>query len=201
MELVRQVRSLGEVDTPELEIAAREIALERERRLSVQAAITALLREVGAGRVTAYGRLDRNGPPSMHVAVPVELFMDSTVTITTHDRIQQDARLGNGGINGGAGYYDVQFKTAEVLAIWPKRVQPSGTAEQGAEPPNTRPPPFDYRGSDSELVEEMKRLIDTGAATGPMNAARAVAGRAAGKGSEESKVKRLLARWKRLHSE
>jgi hypothetical protein len=51
---------------------------------------------------------------------------------------------------------------------------------------------FDYRTEDAPLIAEMKRLLETGAARGVMNAAQAVSARAVGKGSDESKVKRLV---------
>ena len=49
-----------------------------------------------------------------------------------------------------------------------------------------------YREKDLPLVAEMKRLIDSGNASGIDNAARAVCERAVGKGNPESKRKRLI---------
>jgi hypothetical protein len=48
-----------------------------------------------------------------------------------------------------------------------------------------------YREDDLPLVEEMERLIASGRARGPEDAARAVVARAVGSGTDESKIKRL----------
>ena len=57
---------------------------------------------------------------------------------------------------------------------------------------------LDFTVSDAPLVAEMQVLIDSGTATGPMNAARAVVDRAKGKGDPDSKVKRLLRHFQRV---
>lgn len=53
----------------------------------------------------------------------------------------------------------------------------------------------DYTVADTLLVSEMRALINAGKARGPMDAARAVADRATGTGSPDSKAKRLLRRY------
>ncbi len=117
-ELVRQVKQLVPLDTPELQIVARELAVERERRLKLAQATKLLLAEVGKETIVPYGRLDKWGAHEPHVRIPLEVFMDDTVTITLRDRVQQNPHICNGGINGGPGYRDVRFKTSDVLAIW-----------------------------------------------------------------------------------
>lgn len=74
-------------------------------------------------------------------------------------------------------------------------VEPEASTPQEMPATSRRP---DFSVSDAPLVAEMQALIDNGAATGPMNAARAVADRAEGKGKPDSKVKRLLKHFQRV---
>ena len=53
-----------------------------------------------------------------------------------------------------------------------------------------------YEKQDAPLVEEMKELIDSGDAASPHAAAMQVVGRAKGAGTQESKVRRLVDRFK-----
>ncbi len=55
---------------------------------------------------------------------------------------------------------------------------------------------LDYSGDDAPLVTQMRAGIRNGTYTGPLNAARAFAGQAKGKGGEDSKALRLCRRLK-----
>jgi hypothetical protein len=78
----------------------------------------------------------------------------------------------------GLTFYGVRFLLAKAMGA------------PAAGPPASKR--FDYRKEDAPLITEMQRLIATGAARSPWDAAQAVSGRAAGKGSGDSKVKRLV---------
>jgi hypothetical protein len=137
MALVRQVKQGAALDTPALRIVAQEVEVERGRRDAINAATQTLLKEISAGRLSAYGREDRWGQQTLHRVLPIEIFMDSQVTVTTRDRVQQGAALLNGGINRGPGYCDVKFKTGEVLSVWEQASENAQTTN-GQISPSTR---------------------------------------------------------------
>ncbi len=151
MALVRQVREGPELTSPELLIVDRELEVERDRRVAIQAATRTLLKEICNKRLSAYGRKDIWNRPSSHRRLPITIFMDSRVTITTRDRVQQDANLLNGGIDGGPGYCEVKFKTAEVLSIWEH-------ASPKAQPTDQRRTGTAGRPSSKALAAEKMRL-------------------------------------------
>jgi len=59
---------------------------------------------------------------------------------------------------------------------------------------NRKPQGLDYRQQDQPIMEKMREMIERGEAKNPTDAARALAKEAAGSGTEESKVKRLITR-------
>ncbi len=63
---------------------------------------------------------------------------------------------------------------------------------------NNRAPAFNYRGLDALLVREMHQLVVNSAARGKMEAASMLVHRAIGKGSEASKIKRLVALYNKM---
>ncbi len=137
IDLVRQVRKGARLTNAKLRTVAQELNVERDRRQALQAATEKLLKQICTKKLNAYGRKDIWGQHTLHRRLPVTVFMSSRVTITTRDRVQQDANLLNGDIGDGPGYCEVRFKTAQVLSIWEdvsRKVQPqarSGTGTAG----------------------------------------------------------------------
>jgi len=87
----------------------------------------------------------------------------------------------------GLTFYVVRIRVASDVSLEPVVAMAEGKRKRA-----------DYRDADYRLVVEMKRLVDNGDATGPMNAARAVVKKAVGNGSEDSKVKRLILRYEEV---
>jgi hypothetical protein len=85
------------------------------------------LTEIRSERVTVWGQRDfepgRPNRGAVHERIPVEIFMHPAMTVTTFDQVRPD---GNKPIEQwidwkGPNFSGVQFKTAEILAIWPAK--------------------------------------------------------------------------------
>ena len=63
---------------------------------------------LAASRLTAFGRRHERAE---HEPIKATVFMDSSVSINWWDTVESES--------GGRRFHDVQFKTAEVLSIWP----------------------------------------------------------------------------------
>jgi hypothetical protein len=79
-------------------------------------------------------------------------------------------------------------------AAWrePVKAEPAAAV---ARPQRRKIARVDYENADMVLVREMKQLIDEGKASGATHAARAIIPKAAGRGNESNKVKRLTRRF------
>ena len=101
---------------------------------------------------------------------------------------------------------ELRFYTAEVIRVWPATLGANGAAQLETPTPrdqtsavteSTSRKGNSLRTKDLPLVQEMKRLILSGQATGRQDAARAVSKDAAGKGDPTSKTKRLVVAYSR----
>ena len=103
--------------------------------------------------------------------------------------------------DGDPGYVHAQFRTKEVLAIWPtvlaQHAEPVARFTEPSVTSRTAASGANYGSSDNVLLDEMELLIESGKARNVQDAARALVGRAEGLGSPESKVKRLTGKYNR----
>lgn len=83
-------------------------------------------------------------------------------------------------------WYAVRFEREDVLRAF----TPEAPASRGTSPA-ARKRGHSFREADQPLIREMHDLIKSGQASNPRDAARAVVGKALGKGEPQSKVERL----------
>jgi hypothetical protein len=93
----------------------------------LESAAAELLTEIRDERVTAWGQRDlepgRPNRGAVHERIPIEIFMHPAMSVTLFDEVRPD---GNQPIEQwvdwrGPNFSGVQFKTAEILAIWPPK--------------------------------------------------------------------------------
>ena len=94
----------------------------------------------------------------------------------------------------------IQPANAIVMETGPN-VRPCGAAEHHNTVLKRKSNGSDFRSLDQVLVIEMHQLITSNRASSPEDSARSVVTRAAGRGMESSKVKRLALRYRESHSD
>jgi hypothetical protein len=87
---------------------------------------------------------------------------------------------------------------ARMQALW-GAAQPAQRPARALRPRHKQPNRADYREADKPIFAEMHAMILGGTARNATDAARALAGRAAGSGKEASKVTRLAAGYIKVH--
>lgn len=160
MDLLLQAGTQATCDTPELQAALSELQRAGDRKAALRQAVSVLIGAVGRGKICAYGIEDGFGIQRQHEPIDSMLFMDSSVTVTLNDRVQQGADMLKEGIDGKPGYRLVRFVTDEVLAIWPStdRVDLEATASSIPSGEERRRTGTAGRPSSKALVTEKMRL-------------------------------------------
>jgi hypothetical protein len=129
-------------------------------------------------------------PRQEYAPIPLALFMEPKAGIRPEGIAEAE------GITSG--FADVQFHTAEVLALWPSPSSgelPSRQAGTDTMPKRRGPSGIDYQTADRPLLEEMRAMITAGTARNATDAARVVGTKAQGHGKAASKVARLAGRY------
>jgi hypothetical protein len=119
-------------------LLADELSAEARESTQLESAAAELLKEIRAERVTAWGQPDikwgKPNPGAVHQRIPVEIFMYPAMSVTILDQVRPDHNAPvEQWVNWkGPNFSGVQFKTAEILAIWPMRENADPMAAQRA---------------------------------------------------------------------
>jgi hypothetical protein len=168
----------------------------------LKAASVELREAIAAELLKAYGLPFASAglPAAFAEELPHTLFMRRAITFTdrntlgTNDSLPYDNPLWR----ALPRYNEIQFKTAEVLRIWPPSQEATDQSAQPLPMPDPEPAKrrrtsngFDYRTADAPLVAEGLKGVRNGTYKNPTDAGRALAKSAPGFGSEASKATRL----------
>jgi hypothetical protein len=117
--------------------------------------------------------------------IPHDVFIQDGIAVTWMSTLEKAGRqIG----------HDVRFRRSDVLAQWPVMTDPPEAA-----PPKRKSNRLDYRAQDALLVADMHKAIQNGEARNAPDAARAFVKRAVGGGNDDSKVQRLLKRYREMY--